>query len=56
MRRLHERWREKLAGAKSRYLENRTREDREEYLQTLKVFTNLVVRDQIPEDEQLAEG
>ena len=56
MRRLHDRWREKLAGAQSRYVEDRNIENREAYLRTLKAFTNLVIRDQIPDGEQTDEG
>lgn len=48
--RLHEHWRERLVEAQSRYTENRNKENREEYLRMLKVFTNLVVRDEMPED------
>lgn len=46
--RLRALWRERLAEATTRYLENRTPQTRADYLRVLKVFADLVNHDKIP--------
>jgi hypothetical protein len=43
-------WRLKLAEAERRYIENRTRENRVEFLKVLRIFTALVMRGVIPRE------
>jgi hypothetical protein len=43
-------WRLKLAEAERRYIENRTREDRVEFVKVLTIFTALVMRGVIPRE------
>jgi hypothetical protein len=49
-RRLHERWREKLTEAQRRYIEERDKVTKAEYLRILKAFSDLVVRGKVPPD------
>jgi len=47
---LHERWRHKVADAQRRYSEDRSPENQREYVRVLRVFTDLILRNKIPED------
>jgi len=49
-RRLHERWRDKLADAQRRYQETPTKATKAEYRRVLKQFADLVVRGKVPTD------
>jgi hypothetical protein len=46
---LHEYWRDVLADAEHRYTEERTETTRAAYLRALKSFSDLVLRNKIPE-------
>ena len=43
-------WHLKLAEAERRYIENRTRENRVEFVKVLSIFTALVMRGVIPRE------
>ena len=49
-------WRLKLAEAERRYVEDRTPENRAEFLDGLRQFTALVMRGVIPREEDLPQG
>ena len=49
-RRLNALWRERLADAYRRYLENRNDATKAEYLQTLRAYAGLILRSEIPEE------
>jgi hypothetical protein len=43
-------WAERLVESEQRYSTNRTKETRAEYLRVLKIFSRLVIDNQIPEE------
>jgi len=51
MVRLHSEWRQKLGDARSRYAADRCEANREEYLRILKVFSDIVLRHELPDGQ-----
>jgi hypothetical protein len=47
---LDDRWREKLAEARSQFELNRNERTKAEYLRVLGIFTDLVLRDILPDE------